>query len=171
MEFHIRNLENRNHCVYGSLVTTPCNFLPLFFFCFMCGNSHNQAIVFAINFLILISSKKNVILHKYCLQAWHFSLFFYLYLIFVFSSLFWWVRVSYFKMLDFLEGSKDIIVILNAITKHECVWTLIKWFYFHFYATLLQVRRRTKAKSDVWAQYILTLARWEDLRWPYRLWW
>lgn len=62
-------------------------------------------------------------------------------------------------MLDFLEGNKYIIVILNVITKREHVWSLIKRFYFHFYATLLQVRRRTKAKINVWAQCILAVAR------------
>lgn len=63
-------------------------------------------------------------------------------------------------MLDFLEGSKYVMVILNVITKHEHVWTLIQCFYFHFYALLLHIRRRrTKAKTNVWAQYILAAAR------------
>lgn len=75
-----------------------------------------------------------------------------------FLLIFLGVRFSYFKMLHFLEGSNHIIVILNVITKHGYVWTLIKWFYFHFYAALLQVRRM-KAKTNVWAQYILAAAR------------
>lgn len=62
-------------------------------------------------------------------------------------------------MLDFLVGSKYIIMILNVITKHEHVRTLTKCSYFHFYVALLQVRRRTMAKINVCAHYVLAAVR------------